>query len=136
MKFLAGFLIVSTAVLGCLRDSGLEKEVTLTLAAGNCANPRFVNERITVCFDSLLTDSRCPSEVQCFWQGYAACLFDWRSATGRHPLRLSTLALPGILPKDTILDGYRITLVDLIPYPTTTQSPKDGLKAILKITRI
>ncbi|HEX2395730.1 MAG TPA: hypothetical protein VHI78_10305 [Bacteroidales bacterium] len=65
-----------------------------------------------VCFDSVLSDSRCPKNVVCIWAGEATARFtidDFRNSPVQADLRLGTL--------DTLIQGLRISFVALEPYP-------------------
>ncbi len=62
--------------------------------------------RLTVTYTDL-TDSRCPANVQCVWQGDAA------GATARPTLHTA------LEPKATTHAGYTVTLVAVDPYPGT-----------------
>ena len=46
---------------------------TIDLGYGNCLND--YNNQITFCFDSVITDSRCPENVICIWAGEAIARF-------------------------------------------------------------
>ncbi len=93
-----------------------------------------------ILFDSVLTDSRCPTGALCVWEGMAAARFrilptvkdtvsitlnirgyTMRADTARH------------LPLDTL--GYRFTLLQLDPYPSigVTIHPGD-YAATIRIT--
>jgi len=74
------------------------------------------HENIWISFDSIGADSRCPVNVQCIWQGNAeisVCMFN---QTSRSVLKLNTHPS---FPGDTIVYGYKIELIDLLPYPHT-----------------
>jgi len=77
------------------------------------------NDHIKICFDSLVEDSRCPAGAQCFWQGRGVVKFAFTVNKEQRPVTLSTLGLHGLprYPSDTILMGYKIELVNLLPYP-------------------
>lgn len=75
-----------------------------------------------ICFDSLITDSRCPNSpsVQCVWEGYAAVWLSIKTPSGiSTQFSLSTLnrTLWPIPPNDTLINGYHIKLVNVYPGP-------------------
>jgi hypothetical protein len=77
-------------------------------------------EGLTVRFDSVLEDSRCPKGVDCIWAGRARVgimLKQGENASG--PIELSTDNT-----RKPVFLGYRITLIRLTPYPTA-DSPID-----------
>jgi hypothetical protein len=108
------------------------------ITLNECAHPVFSGNHVNLCFDSVITDSRCPANVMCIWQGYAACKFSISSKGETYPFRLSTLKLPGYLSRDTVIAGYKIELLNLEPYPGTATSPipPNKIRAELKITKL
>jgi hypothetical protein len=68
---------------------------------------------ITVIFQEIEADSRCPAGVECVWEGNAEVL-----------LKVSTTDLSGVYSLNTTLepklidhDGYMLELVSVSPYP-------------------
>jgi len=96
------------------------------------------NNQTLICFDSLLTDSRCPVNAVCGMIGYAAVKFSLTSNGATHSFKLSTLDMPGLFSRDTILGGYQIEFMHLEPYPGTVQGPipDNARKAQLKVTKL
>ena len=63
-----------------------------------------------VLFDTLYDDSRCPTELVCVWMGNASLGFQLngdRFALNTHP----------DFRRDTTLQQYRVTLLNVSPYP-------------------
>ena len=95
-----------------------DKEVTshfilnnpIIIYNGNCAGENRTGTYL--CLDSVLTDSRCPEGVYCFWAGEARVRFNF-SESGRKPV--SFVLSPGA---DTSLAGYKFTFRALLPYPS------------------
>jgi hypothetical protein len=86
--------------------------------------------RNTICFDSVITESRCPENVECIWAGEAIVRFRFEKY-GKEPrfIDLHTGT------NDTIIDDYKFSFIDLLPYPNTDHptSPEDyKAKVILK----
>jgi len=69
---------------------------------------------ISILLDSVLTDSRCPIGMECIWAGNASVRFIFSSSNITKPFILNTLTS---FRTDTLIEGYRIKLIDLIPYP-------------------
>ncbi len=104
----------------------------LVAACGNLAEPRYtsptdvalgVGQQVTV--DSILTlgflgvpaDSRCPALAMCVWAGDGAVQVAYALGSGpSHPDTLHTT----LDPKAALFSSYRITLLELGPYPETT----------------
>jgi hypothetical protein len=78
-----------------------------------------------------INDSRCPSDVVCVWQGAAVVKIDIKNPQPA-VIRLSTF--------DNLVDTvgkYSIKLVDVSPYPISTQSIElKDYHVILKIEEI
>lgn len=71
-----------------------------------------------ICFDSLITDSRCPKDVVCVWQGTAIIKVSFYEASNVHHFRMSLKGFPALgYPSDTIINGHQVTFTDLTPYP-------------------
>jgi hypothetical protein len=91
------------------------------------------HEGLTVAFNSLVEDSRCPQGVTCVWAGNGKVLLRL-SKTGKRPalMRLNT----NLDPKQDAYRGYDVKLVDLRPYPKKDVSiKKRDYVATLIVTR-
>jgi hypothetical protein len=135
---IAAMIACMGLLYACERSELDTPERTLNITLHKCSNPAFSGNRISLCFDSVLTDSRCPFNAMCFWQGYAACKFSLSSNGETYPFALSTLKLPNIFSKDTIISGYKIEFINLEPYPGTVSYPvpESKIKAEVKITKL
>jgi len=92
------------------------------------------SEDISVTFLNVTSDSRCPSDVTCIWQGQAAIELDVQKGGLESTVSLSIGGDSS--PEESIFDSYMIQLVDISPYPvsTTTIQPQD-YAAKIKITK-
>lgn len=105
---------------------------------GGAQEAVFSGEDLRVRFSELLEDSRCPTEVECFWTGQAriAVIVD---QTG-HPSAtayFNTNPAPGENMQTVQAGDYVVELKKLDPYPRT---PEDGIsfedyKATLLVRR-
>jgi hypothetical protein len=89
-----------------------------------------------VCFDSLITDSRCPANAECFWSGYALIKVSFHENGNTHVFNMSTInRLGGV--SDTIINGYKVAFSALNPYPGTTNGTvsNNDIKATINITQ-
>ncbi|KAF0132236.1 MAG: hypothetical protein FD155_760 [Bacteroidetes bacterium] len=85
---------------------------TIDLAYRDCLN-NFENQT-SICFDSVLTDSRCPENVICIWAGEAIARFSLKNNqnnTTYFDLHVGTI--------DTLINDYKFSFVNLLPYPNT-----------------
>ena len=71
-----------------------------------------------ICFDSLITDSRCPKPAVCFWSGTAIIKISFHERGNVHTFKMSLKDFPSLgYPNDTTIAGYRIVFTGLTPYP-------------------
>jgi hypothetical protein len=112
------------------------REGTVELALKRCGSGDIGNDNLRLCFDSLISDSRCPANAICVWAGSAVAKFSLRKDGESGTFTLATLK-HGNYNRDTVLFGYKIEFVNLSPYPGTvpTPVPADKVKAELKITK-
>ena len=106
---------------GGLVISNGETEGSNTINYNDCSQTDYKGDHVRICLDSLIEDSRCPLGVVCIWQGTAIAKFSVTVNDHQRPVTLSTFKLPGF-PSDTILMGYKIEFVDLLPYPDINKS--------------
>lgn len=100
----------------CRKESALEEKI-ITVSSAGCKTETFSNESVTLCFDSLIQDSRCPINANCVWQGVGQGRFSFTLKSVKYNFVLSTNdALPGT-HTDTTIQNYHISLTNLQPYP-------------------
>jgi hypothetical protein len=85
---------------------------TIDLATGQCLKNN--QKKISICFDRVITDSRCPVDVVCVWAGEAIARFTLRS-DNHNPISFELHSGT----KDTVINGFRFSFLDLLPYPHT-----------------
>jgi hypothetical protein len=87
---------------------------------------------LTVTFESVSADSRCPVDVTCVWEGDAVVLVSARPATAA-PRELHT---SGRFATEAEVGEYRVRLVELTPMPRQGASPAPGdYRATFVVTR-
>ena len=81
---------------------------------------------LRVRFTDVLEDSRCPTEVQCFWTGQARIAVGGRSTTdaAATTVDFNTNPAPGQGVQTADVDGFTVELKALEPYPRT---PDEGI---------
>jgi len=67
----------------------------------------------SLCLD-YVNDSRCPSNGVCVWEGNASANFILNSKTENKPFTLNTHKN---FQRDTVINGLKIELVSVSPYP-------------------
>jgi hypothetical protein len=92
------------------------------------------SEDITVTFLNVTADSRCPADVMCVWQGQADIEVLVQKGDEES---IVSLSIGGeSTPEESIFDMYLIQLIELAPYPYSTQMiQSDEYTATLKITK-
>lgn len=116
-------VVAGLALAGCggggMPDgvSGPARQVTspdeIRLAVGEEVR---VDGLLSIRFIGVPADSRCAATVLCVWQGDAAV--EIHSSVGEGPSSPDTLHT-ALDPKSVAVAGYRITLLDVVPYPYT-----------------
>jgi hypothetical protein len=87
---------------------------TVYLSCRECLSD--IENQMYICLDSVLNDSRCPSDVNCFWEGNATVRFKYKKYNS-NPVIFDLNTHKGFR-SDTIIDRYKFTLLGLTPYPT------------------
>jgi hypothetical protein len=90
-------------------------------------------ENLTVTFDGVSADSRCPIDVSCIWAGDAEVDVTI-SKPGYSPL--STTLHTTLTPQSVSYNGYTVTLNDLDPDPVSTSTiDPDDYVATFTVTK-
>lgn len=100
-------------------DSTFKLNDTLELGINKSAVNN--SDRLSITIDSVLNDSRCPLDVDCVWAGEATVRFIFTNADKESVIQLK-ISGDGSPGTDTIIGGYYIQMVDLLPYPLSTKT--------------
>ena len=76
---------------------------------------------ISLRFDSVISDSRCPQTTTCYTSGDVVVRFTFSVNNNQNVFPLSMLGFIGTYKKDTIISSYRIKMLGLSPTPSTSQ---------------
>lgn len=138
------FLILFLIVASCqeapteVSDQIINKSFELSIGESVTIKP----DNLQIGFVHVTSDSRCPTNVFCLWEGEAQIkisLVKNRTVIiyGEIPIRGYVTAKDTCCHKYIDLDGYRITLMQLNPYPQHP-IPNDFTKyrATLLVNRI
>lgn len=91
----------------------------------------FPSQNLSIKLLEISQDSRCPSDVQCIWQGEAVLSLSIQKNDSQQIFSLSTVNSPF---KNVF--GYNITLLSVEPYPISTrQIDKADYAAEFNITK-
>lgn len=99
---------------------------------GNAKNSTGSDANGTICFTKLITESRCPTGAVCIWQGYAQCEFSINLNGQKKNFKLATIKNL-LLNTDTVINGYKVSLINVLPYPDLKQPSAEPYRAVLKI---
>ena len=124
MRFLASLLILLVAT-PALAAHPLGEPFTLRI--GDSAEVG--DEGLVVRLVDIPSDGRCPLSVVCVWEGVAEVLVGARLPDQpEEELLLHTLTgTPQFHPMEADYASYRVRLIDLWPYPATTEPINPGV---------
>jgi hypothetical protein len=90
-------------------------------------------DRLVIALDSVLNDSRCPKGCYCFWAGNAEVRFSFSNDVHKIKFVLNTFSG---WRTDTLINEYRIKLLDVKPYPEAGRIiNQNDYHAEIRITR-
>ena len=90
------------------------------------------NEDLSVKFEEVITDSRCPTGVQCVWAGEAKCQTTVTLKGVSTPL---VVTVSGSSVSPNVFEGYTFT-INLEPYPQAALTiDKTNYVMVLKVTK-
>jgi hypothetical protein len=89
----------------------------ISLSYGECRYDPLKNTYI--CFDTVVSDSRCPDDVWCIWAGEARVRFRFTKRGGD-----SIMAEVKLGSQDVIIAGYKFSFIELRPYPSLKDWPE------------
>ncbi len=131
MKKAAYFLIpiipITLFIVSCKKQAVNKGIYNVKLKECNTSCKDFI-----ICFDSLITESRCPSDVVCIWGGVAVGEFSFKQNGSVVHFNLAT---GNILDyhTDTLINQIKISLQNILPYPKSIQPSTALTEAVLKI---
>ena len=77
-----------------------------------------------------VTDSRCPSDVTCIWEGRASATFHIYNQ-----IHSQTIILTTNENATSYVNSYEINLIDILPYPVSTKDISDEYVATISISK-
>ena len=122
-------VLLGLALTSCHFDEAARADVpefnlneAFTLAGGQ--DGLIPSEKLRLRFAEVLEDSRCPTQVECFWTGQARIAISMHpDGSGSTNVEFNTNPAPGQTAKIAELGQYRIELQSLDPYPRTPDDP-------------
>lgn len=122
-------MLLGLALLSCHVDEPARADVpefslneAFTLSGGQ--EGLLASENLRLRFTDVLEDSRCPTQVECFWTGQARIAISVHpDGSGSTNVEFNTNPAPGQTVKVADVGQYSIELLSLDPYPQTPDDP-------------
>jgi hypothetical protein len=129
--------LFSLAVISCQSNTPLATPIqgtvneTLALRVGQ--EVVFDGGALSLYFETVSEDSRCPTRVTCVWEGNARLRLQARGGGTSAPIELNT----NLNPRTSVIRGYEIRLERLDPYPDREENLKQAdYIAYLRVQRL
>lgn len=131
MKLVPLIILIAFSAFLTACEKSVDPETSLDIRLHDCAGTIFSGDDTHLCFDSVISDSRCPANLVCIWQGMAEVQLTLIKHSNTHVFKLA-------LSSDTTLAGYKIELLELNPYPglPPTIPPSNEIRAKVKVTKL
>jgi hypothetical protein len=135
-------VLLGLALMSCRFDEAARADVpevnlneAFTLAGGQ--EGLITNEKLRLRFAEVLEDSRCPTQVECFWTGQARIAISVHpDGSGSTTVEFNTNPAPGQTVKVAHVGQYSVELQSLDPYPQTPDAiPFDDYRATLVVRK-
>ena len=122
------FVILSMSIIAMAHSCSKSGDKRLTdgtieLKFNESAAGKIKGDIVKLSFDAVVSDSRCPANAMCIWQGAATATFTFTKNGHDNRFNLSTITMRPDYSKDTIIAGYKIEFINLLPYPGTVADP-------------
>lgn len=114
MKYL--FIILLVGFIGCTKEQGRSIVLNQSFSLKKGETVCTANDEVCIQFQKVASDSRCPSNAMCIWQGVAEVNLVLKYNKTDYPFTLHTTDHFNYRT-DTVLQGYIIKLEQLNPYP-------------------
>jgi hypothetical protein len=113
---LVALLFISCKKTNTTTEESIIQSATIVINTCNLFSTNS-NSSFSVCYDSLLRDSRCQEPVLCIWKGEVSVKLLFKQNNNTIPFKLSDSPnITGNPPNDTTINGVHIKLVDVFPY--------------------
>ena len=106
-------ILLPILLFNCNKDKNIDT-IQYDLKIDKCLD--IADTEYELCLESI-NDSRCPSDVDCVWEGDAVVSFKLNSNTENKSFTLQTHKS---FQQDTLINGFKIKLLGVSPYPIST----------------
>ena len=113
--FFCSFILVLLVFATCKKNKAEMQYPFVPLNA--CTQKTLNTQKVELCFNKLIEDSRCPINVDCIWAGVAKANFTFKITNQQHLIELATNEMKPGYRTDTTILGYKIRLINIRPYP-------------------
>ena len=109
----------------CIAFEPFALNTQFTMSSGNFYQETNSGTPLILSLDRVVSDSRCPSDVTCVWEGRVDVALHLQQ-DGK--TKRDTLSLPGLIDPDfpvqdtAFFQGYKIILLAVNPYPTSANA--------------
>jgi hypothetical protein len=121
--FAIEFLSIGILFFSC-KKATQQTAQNINVGLNNCSSiSTNTNANFSICYDSLLKDSRCYEPALCIWKGEVAVQLSFKQNNSVIPFKLSDS--PNINnnpPNDTTINSVHIKLIDVLPHPFSNQN--------------
>jgi hypothetical protein len=121
------FIIITLGLLAC-EKANYSVNDTINIGLGKVYQ---YDADMSIKFDSVIEDSRCPEGAECIWAGLDIVQLDL--SVDNH-FTIFRLMDTGGFKQDTTISGYKIGIVALNPYPSlSSEFKKESYIVTLRI---
>ena len=125
------FSLIFLLVSGCATTNGANENPYIEgqpgepveLEIGQSAQIKGDSGELILTFVEVAEDSRCPEGATCVWEGKAAVSVHLSSSGGTDEL-VEMRIRAGHESTSSVVDNWRITFLDLLPYPVVDEEPE------------
>lgn len=87
-------------------------------------------------FEALISDSRCPLEVQCIWEGAVDAAIVWERGSTRIPFRfVGFVGAEGDPVLEEVVEQHTVVLERIDPYPVAEGQQDESVVALLRLMK-
>jgi len=139
-----GIILLGTGLYRCSPDSAVgffdEDDEVVVLKYGE--SKKGTLSRISIGYNRTISDSRCPTDLKCYWEGMAEIEI-WLQPENE-AIHFLTLPIYGYVSRmDTLRHitvdtlGYALALLELNPYPAYEKAFSEGeYEAVIYLSKI
>jgi hypothetical protein len=125
-------LIALSLVTACSKDNEVPAFLNQQIRLSGGQTAVISSEGLTIKFEEVTNDSRCPTGVTCIWAGEAKCQTTITLNGASSPL---VLTVTGSSDSPTVFEGFTFT-ANVEPYPQAEKTiDKQSYVLVLKITK-